>query len=88
MRIAVAASPQVAIPTIEALLSSSHELVRIISQPDRPAGRGKVMTPTPVSQWAIENGVEILRPSNIDEIAQSIEGLDCVLTIGYGVLLP
>ena len=88
MRVAVAASPQVAIPTIEALLSSSHELVRIISQPDRPAGRGKVMTPTPVSQWAVENGVELLRPSNIDEIAQSVEGLDCVLTIGYGLLLP
>lgn len=88
MRIAIAASPEVAIPTIEALSKSSFQLVRVISQPDRPAGRGKVLTPTPVSQWAIENGVELLRPSNSEEIAAAVEGLDCVITIGYGVLLP
>lgn len=88
MRIAVAASPQVAIPTIEALRNSSHELVRVISQPDRPAGRGKVMTPTPVSQWALDNNLELLRPSTTEEIAKAVEGLDCVVTIGYGVLLP
>jgi len=88
VRIAVAASPQVAIPTIEALRESSYELVRIISQPDRPAGRGKVMTATPVSQWALDNDVELLRPSTTEEIASAVEGLDCVVTIGYGVLLP
>jgi methionyl-tRNA formyltransferase len=88
VRIAIAASPEVAIPTIEALSKSSFQLVRIISQPDRPAGRGKVLTPTPVSQWAIENGVELLRPSNSEEIAAAVDGLDCVITIGYGVLLP
>jgi len=88
VRIAVAASPQVAIPTIEALRGSTHELVRVISQPDRPAGRGKVLTPTPVSQWALENNVELIRPTNAEEIAEAVKGLDCVLTIGYGVLLP
>lgn len=88
MRVAVAASPQVAIPTIEALRNSPHELVRVISQPDRPAGRGKVMTPTPVSHWALDNDFELLRPSTNEEIAQAVEGLDCVVTIGYGVLLP
>ena len=88
MRIAVAASPQVAIPTIEALGNSSHELIRIISQPDRPAGRGKVLTPTPVSQWALDNGVELARPTSTEEIAKAVEGLDCVITLGYGVLLP
>lgn len=88
MRIAVAASPQVAIPTLEALLTSSHTLVRVISQPDRPAGRGKSLTPTPVSQWAIDAGIELQRPTNLEEIAHSVEGVDCVITIGYGVLLP
>lgn len=88
MRIAVAASPEVAIPTLEALRASDHQLIRVISQPDKPAGRGKVLTPTPVSQWAIDSGVELLRPSTKEEIAQSIEGCDCVITIGYGVLLP
>lgn len=88
MRIGVAASPEVAIPTLEALRSSSHQLVRVISQPDRPAGRGKVLTPTAVSQWAIENEIPLMRPTNSDEIAEAVEGLDCVVTIGYGVLLP
>jgi methionyl-tRNA formyltransferase len=88
VRIAVAASPEVAIPSLEAIAASSHQLVRVISQPDRPAGRGKVLTPTPVSQWAIDNGIELLRPESKEEIADSVRDLDCVITIGYGVLLP
>lgn len=88
MRIAVAASPEVAIPTIEALHNSSHDLVRVISQPDRPSGRGKVTAPTPVSQWALDNNLELLRPSSTEEIAKAVDGVDCVVTIGYGVLLP
>ena len=88
MRISVAASPEVAIPTLQALLSSKHQLVSVISQPDRPAGRGKVLTPTPVSQWALENNVSLLRPEGNDEIASAIQEVDCVITIGYGVLLP
>ena len=88
MRISVAASPEVAIPTLQALLTSKHQLVSVISQPDRPAGRGKVLTPTPVSQWAIDNNITLLRPEVKDEIASAIQDVDCVLTIGYGVLLP
>jgi len=88
MRLAVAASPEVAIPTIKALLESEHELVRIISQPDRPAGRGKILTPTPVSHWAEANQIELIRPTNKEEIAAAVVDLDCVITIGYGVLLP
>lgn len=88
MRVAVAASPEVAIPTLIALANSSHDLVRVISQPDRPAGRGKVMTATPVSQWAIANNVELLRPESTADIADAVRDLDCVITIGYGVLLP
>jgi methionyl-tRNA formyltransferase len=88
MRLAIAASPEVALPTLEAILSSEHQLVRVISQPDRPAGRGKSLTPTPVSQWSIAQGVELLRPENKDEIAAAVSDVDCVLTIGYGVLIP
>ncbi len=88
MRIAVAASPEVAIPTIEAIMSSSHQLVRVISQPDKPAGRGRVMTPTPVSMWAVNAGIDLVKPESVAEIAQSVEDCDCVITIGYGKLLP
>lgn len=88
MRIAVAASPTAAIPTLSALLDSPHQLVRVISQPDKPAGRGKVLTPTPVSSWALENGIELVRPEGTAQIATALEGCECVVTIGYGVLLP
>jgi len=88
MRIAVAASPDVAIPTLEALRNSPHQLLRVISQPDRPAGRGKTLTPTPVSQWAIDLGIELIRPVDKVEIAAAVKDCDCVITIGYGVLLP
>ena len=88
MRLAVAASPELAIPTLEALLGSSHELVSVISQPDRPAGRGKMLTPTPVSEWALAHQVRLHRPDSKEEIAAAVEGVDCVLTIGYGVIIP
>lgn len=88
MRLAVAASPEVAIPSLEAIVASNHTLVRVISQPDKPAGRGKVLTPTPVSSWAILREIELVRPINAGEMAASIEDLDCVITIGYGQLLP
>lgn len=88
MRLAIAASPEVALPTLEAVLASEHELLRVISQPDRPAGRGKTLTPTPVSSWAIDNGIELVRPESKAEIAAAVADVDCVITIGYGVLIP
>jgi methionyl-tRNA formyltransferase len=88
MRIAVAASPKVAIATLEAITSSEHELVRIFSQPDRPAGRGRVLEATPVSQWAQVHDVELFRPEKATELAALIDDIDCVVTIGYGLLIP
>ena len=88
MRIAVAASPEAAIPTLEWLANSSHSLVRIFSQPDRSSGRGRQLTPTPVSEWAMKNEVELIRPEDPSEMKQHLLDLDCVITIGYGVLLP
>ena len=88
MRLAIAASPEVALPTIEALHNGPHNLVRIISQPDRPAGRGKVLTPTPVSQWAMDHNVELVRPEKSHDLPQFLSDIDLVITIGYGVLLP
>lgn len=88
MRIAVAASPEVALPSLRALREGPHDLLRIFSQPDRPAGRGRALTPTPVSQWALENEIELIRPNNSDELAKHLKDIDLVVTIGYGVLLP
>lgn len=88
MRLAVAASPSVALPTLRALLDSEHEVVRVFSQPDRMAGRGKKLTPTPVSAWARERSLEVVTPERALELAPYLEDIDCVVTIGYGLLLP
>ena len=88
MRIAVAASPEVALPSLRALHEGPHDLLRIFSQPDRPAGRGRVLRPTPVSRWAPEHEIELIRPANSDELAKHLKDIDLVVTIGYGVLLP
>jgi methionyl-tRNA formyltransferase len=88
MRIAIAASPRAAIASIACLKASPHELVRVISQPDRPAGRGRALVATPVSQWALENAVELVRPEKVDELTSLVEDVDCVITIGYGLLIP
>ena len=88
MRIGVAATPEVAIPTMEWLLHSGHELCLVISQPDRAAGRGLELKASPVSQWAIGIGIPLLRPETPAELVGAVSEVDLVLTIGYGVLLP
>ncbi|CAB4678247.1 unannotated protein [freshwater metagenome] len=88
MRIGVAATPQVAIPTLDWLLTTSHELAMVITQPDRPAGRGRDLTESPVSAWATSHGITCIKPLAPSELAHVVNDLDLVLTIGYGVILP
>lgn len=88
MRLAVAASPSVALPTLEALFVSNHDLVRVFSQPDREAGRGRNLTPTPVSTWARDHGLQVVTPVKANELASYLTDIDCVVTIGYGLLIP
>ena len=87
MRIGVAATPDVAIPSLDWLKDSEHELVRVITQPDRPYGRGQNLKGSAVSEWAIANAVEICKPTTIEELNRSLAGLDLLLTIGYGRIL-
>lgn len=88
MKIAVAASPKVAIPTLEYLLASEHELALIISRPDSQVGRGRELTPTAVSDWATAKKIELYRPIQAGDFDQRLTGLDLVITIGYGLLIP
>lgn len=88
MRIAVAATPGVAIPTLDALLASEHELICVITRPDAPAGRGRALQSTPVANWAEVNGVKLFKPETSQSLGELVAGLDLVVTIGYGLLLP
>jgi methionyl-tRNA formyltransferase len=88
LKIAVAATPDVALPTLDWLLTSEHELVFVITQPDRPAGRGRTLKESAVSAWAKDHEIQCLKPESKSETAPLLEGIDVLLTIGYGVLLP
>jgi methionyl-tRNA formyltransferase len=88
MRIAVAATPEVALPALHWLQTSEHDLVRIISQPDKPSGRGQERHASPVSNWAMANSVDLVRPEIVGEIDAAIADVDLLITIGYGRILP
>ena len=88
MKIIVAATPDVAIPTLNWLTTSEHQLLSVITQPDRPAGRGRTLKESVISEWARENEIPCSKPVSVAETATLIEDADVLLTIGYGVLLP
>jgi methionyl-tRNA formyltransferase len=88
MRIGVAATPDVAIPTLDWLRDSEHELNLVITRPDRPAGRGRALKESVVAQWALAHGVECVKPVASEDLFDSLGFLDLVVTIGYGVILP
>ena len=88
MRIAVAATPEVAIPTLDALLASKHDLLCVITRPDAPAGRGRALQSTPVANWAETKNVQLFKPETSQSLGELIKDLDLVVTIGYGLLLP
>jgi methionyl-tRNA formyltransferase len=70
------------------LLQSDHEIALIITQPDRPSGRGQILQQTVVAEWAHNHQIPVVKPESSQELVGKVEHLDLVLTIGYGVLLP
>lgn len=87
MRIAVAATPDVAINSLDALMQSGHELVFLITQPDRPAGRGRELRESAVSAWASKSGIPCHKPESQEEFLALARSVDLVITIGYGKIL-
>jgi methionyl-tRNA formyltransferase len=87
VQIAVAATPEVAIPTLELLLKSGKNLVAVITQPDRPAGRGLTLKETPVALWAKERQIPVHKPNSQDELSEIVKSFDLVITIGFGMII-
>ena len=88
MRIAVAATPEVAVPSLDALLASKHELLSVITQPDRPSGRGQSLNESAISRWGNENGIEVNKPERNANFQPFLSNIDLLITIGYGRILP
>ena len=87
MRLVVAATAEVAIPTLEWLKKSDHELLRVVTTPDSRVGRGKLLAESAISRWADSNSIIKLKPSSEDELCQAFEDTDLVIAIAYGRIL-
>lgn len=92
MRIIFAGTPDFAAETLKALLNSEHEICAVYTQPDRPAGRGRKLTPSPVKQLAQEHNIPVEQPLNFkseDSVAAlAAYEADLMVVVAYGLLLP
>jgi methionyl-tRNA formyltransferase len=92
MRLVFAGTPAAAVPSLDALLDSRHEVAAVVTRPDAPAGRGLALAPSPVAQRAEAAGIEVLRPQrprDPDFLARlAAIGPDCCPVTAYGALIP
>ena len=92
MRLVFAGTPEVAVPSLDALADSDHELVGVVTRPDAPAGRGRRLVASPVAERAEELGVPVLKPAHPrdPDFQQALRALapDCCPVVAYGALLP
>jgi len=92
MRLVFAGTPETAVPALDALLASRHEVAAVVTRPDAPAGRGRKVEASPVAQRAAAAGLEVLtpdRPRDPEFLARLREiGPDCCPVAAYGALLP
>jgi methionyl-tRNA formyltransferase len=93
MRIVFFGSPAAALPSLERLLGAGHDVPLVVTQPDKPAGRGRKLTPCPVKRFALDRGLPVLEPVRIrkDETAPGIlkaAAPDIQVVVAYGQILP
>ncbi|WP_137295053.1 methionyl-tRNA formyltransferase [Nocardioides dongxiaopingii] len=92
MRVVFAGTPEVAVPSLDAIAASAHELVGVVTRPDAPSGRGRKLVASPVAQRAEALGVPVLKPDHPrdPEFQEALRALapDCCPVVAYGALLP
>ncbi len=92
MRVVFAGTPEVALPALDAIAGSSHDLVGVVTRPDAPAGRGRRLVASPVGQRAEELGAPVLKPEHPrdPDFQERLRELapDCCPVVAYGALLP
>ncbi|HVK99274.1 MAG TPA: methionyl-tRNA formyltransferase, partial [Dongiaceae bacterium] len=92
MNLIFAGTPEFAATQLQALLGSRHRVIACYTQPDRPAGRGRKLTPSPVKALALEQGIPVYQPlnfKNADDVAQlKALNADLMVVVAYGLILP
>jgi methionyl-tRNA formyltransferase len=91
-RIIFAGTPEFSLPPLQSLIDSHHEVIAVLTQPDRPAGRGRKLTQSPVKELALNSGIEVLQPDSLKDAdvqtALSSVQADLMVVVAYGLLLP
>jgi methionyl-tRNA formyltransferase len=82
LRIIFAGSGEFGLPTLRALLEAGHAVVQVFTQPDRPAGRGRKLAPTPIGQFALERNLPLTRTDDINR--ESLPPADLMVVIAFG----
>ena len=92
MRIVFMGTPEFALPALERLIDSRHEVVLVITQPDRPRGRGRQTQPSPVKEMALAHGLKVIQPVRVrkEPVAEAIRqtGADLGVVAAFGQILP
>ncbi|HUR40454.1 MAG TPA: methionyl-tRNA formyltransferase [Verrucomicrobiae bacterium] len=91
MNLIFAGTPDFAVPALDALVGAGHRVLAAYTQPDRPAGRGRVLTPTPVALRAAQLGIEVRKPVKLvpeECVALAALRADAMVVVAYGLLLP
>lgn len=91
MKIIFMGTPEFAIPSLEALIEKGYEIKAVVTQPDKPKGRGKKMSPPPVKEVALKYGIDVLQPEKVktQEFVNKLKSYepDLIVTAAYGKIL-
>ncbi|HAZ88756.1 MAG TPA: methionyl-tRNA formyltransferase, partial [Marinobacter adhaerens] len=92
MRLVFAGTPDFAATALRALIAAGHTIVGVYSQPDRPAGRGRKLQPSPVKQVALDHGIPVFQPETLKtpDAQKQLADLnpDVMIVAAYGLILP
>ncbi|WP_084205769.1 methionyl-tRNA formyltransferase [Thiomicrorhabdus chilensis] len=92
MKVIFAGTPEFSVAPLQALLDSNHDVIAIYTQPDRPAGRGRKLTASPVKQLALQHDIPVYQPNSLrDAEAQTALAelnADIMIVVAYGLILP
>ena len=92
MRILFMGTPEFAVPCLSALIKSGHQVCGVVTQPDKPVGRGHKLIPPPVKVLALENNLEVFQPESLKDFAikKELEQLnpEMIVVVAYGKILP
>lgn len=92
MNIIFSGTPEFAVPALEALIDAGHQIVMVLTQPDRPAGRGMKLRASPVKQLALKHDLRIYQPASLksEEVQANIAAVQCdvMIVAAYGLIIP